>query len=153
MRTIVKFEGGKELEKALAELPRATAKNVARRALMKAADPIDDQASANSPEMSGKLERSVITGTRLTRRQRSGGARLQSDGSFRAQSKSYVEMHVGTALSRGIFTEFGTFKDRAQMWFTRAWEATKNRSLGIIKTDLGPEIEKAAARLRKKGKL
>jgi hypothetical protein len=49
-----------------------------------------------------------------------------------------------------MFTEFGTFKDRPQMWFTRAWDATQDGALITIKTELGTEIEKAAARLAKK---
>lgn len=145
----IKLEGFKELEKALADLPRATAKNVGRRTLKEAADPVDEVASRNAPKEIGKLERSVITGTRLTRRQRTGGAR-RTAGGFRSESKNYVEVHVGTSLSRGLFTEFGTFKDRAQFWFTRAWEATKMQALDIIKDRLGANVEKAAARHARK---
>jgi hypothetical protein len=49
-----------------------------------------------------------------------------------------------------MFTEFGTFKDPAQMWFTRAWESTKSEALEIIAKTLGAEIGKAATRLAKK---
>jgi HK97 gp10 family phage protein len=143
---IAKIEGLRELDRALAELPKATAKNVLRRTLNKAAKPVDDEASANAPHDTGKLEKSVIVGTQLTRSQRSSAFRPSS-------GSGYVEVHIGTGLGRGIFTEFGTFKDPAQMWFTRSWESTQDRALEIIKTDLGSEIEKAANRLRKKGKL
>jgi hypothetical protein len=40
-----KLEGFKELDRALGKLPKATAKNVLRRTLIKAAKPIDDDAS------------------------------------------------------------------------------------------------------------
>jgi HK97 gp10 family phage protein len=140
-----RVEGLRELNQALGELPKATQKNVLRRVLKKAAQPVDDEASSSAPNDTGKLEQSVITGMRLTRSQRSSA--------YRAGSNGVVEIHVGTAMGRGLFTEFGTFKDAPQMWFTRAWEGTKNQALDIIKSDLGAEIEKSASRLRKKGKL
>lgn len=136
----VKLSGFKELDSALGQLPKATARNTLVRTLKKAAKPVDAEASANAPQETGTLETSVITGTRLTRRQKSDNK----------PTKSFAEVHIGTALGRGMFTEFGTFKDAAQMWFTRAWASTKDTALGIIKSDLGTEIEKSAARLAKK---
>jgi HK97 gp10 family phage protein len=150
MPETVRIDGLRELDAALAELPKATAKNVLKRTLTKGADPVEKAAEQNAPEMSGKLERSIIIGTRLTRSQRDGGPTLQADGSFLSAAKGYVAVHIGTSLSRGMFTEFGTFKDPAQMWFTRAWESTKNEALEIISKTLGTEIEKAAARLARK---
>lgn len=146
----VKVDGLRQLEAALAQLPKATAKNVVTRTLKSAAEPVDSEASRNAPEMTGRLQKSVIVGTRLTRSQRTGGARRMRDGSFRSESKNYVELHIGTSMSRGMFTEFGTFKDRAQMWFSRAWAATKMRSLEIITSNLRNEIDRAAARLARK---
>jgi HK97 gp10 family phage protein len=145
----IKLEGFKELDRALGQLPKATAKNVLKRTLNKAADPIDQDASAAAPVLTGGLQRSVITGTRLTRSQRTGGASLTAGG-FRSASKNYVEVHVGTSLSRGLFTEFGTFKDPPQAWFRGAWEQTKGQALDIIKSELGTEIERAAKRYAKK---
>lgn len=137
-----KLEGFAALDQALGRLPKATAKNVLRRTLKKAAQPIDDDASAAAPVNTGKLQVSVITGTQLTRSQRRG-SRLTT-------SNYYAEIHVGTALGRGMFQEFGTFKDPAQPWFRPAWEATKDQALNIIKVELGGEIEKAAKRYAKK---
>lgn len=145
----VKLEGFKELDQALGKLPKSTAKNVLRRTLSRAADPVDDEASANTPKDTGKLERSVVVGTRLTKSQRAGGAVLTGSG-FRSAAKNYVEVHIGTAMGRGMFTEFGTFKDPPQAWFRRAWDSTKGEALEIIKSDLGTEIEKAAKRYAKK---
>lgn len=142
MATAFKLEGFKELDRALGQLPKATAKNVLRRTLKKAAQPLDDDASAAAPFLTGGLQKSVITGTRLTRSQRGG--------SYLRTSNYYAEIHVGTALSKGIFTEFGTFKDDAQPWFRPAWEANKTVALKIISTELKNEIEKAAKRYAKK---
>jgi HK97 gp10 family phage protein len=138
----VKLEGFKDLDRALGQLPKATAKNVLRRTLKKAADPIDQAASDAAPFLTGVLQRSVITGTQLTRSQRRG--------SFLRTSNYYAEIHVGTSLGRGMFQEFGTFKDPAQPWFRPAWEANKDQALNIIKVTLGGEIEKAAKRYAKK---
>lgn len=136
----IKIEGFKELDRALGELPKTTARNVLKRTLMKAADPVEQAAQANAPQDTGKLERSVIIGTKLTPRQR-------RDIKY---SKSFAEVYIGTALGRGMFQEFGTFKDPPQLWFSRAWSATQGRALEIISTTLGSEIEKAAARLARK---
>jgi HK97 gp10 family phage protein len=137
-----KLEGFAALDKALGQLPKATAKNVLRRVLRRAAQPIDDDASAAAPVNTGKLQVSVITGTQLTRSQRRG-AMLKT-------SNYYAEIHVGTSLGRGMFQEFGTFKDAPQPWFRPAWEANKDQALNIIKVELGGEIEKAAKRYAKK---
>jgi HK97 gp10 family phage protein len=137
-----RLEGFKELDRALGQLPKATAKNVLRRTLRKAAQPIDDDASAAAPFLTGGLQKSVITGARLTRSQRGG--------SYLRTSNYYAEIHVGTSLSKGLFTEFGTFKDPPQPWFRPAWEANKDQALNIIKVELKGEIEKAAKRYAKK---
>jgi HK97 gp10 family phage protein len=145
----VRIEGLRDLDHALAELPKATAKNVLKRTLIKAAKPIDDEASRLAPHSSGKLATSIITGTRLTRSQKGEGPVLTESG-FRSAAKNYVEVYVGTALPRGQFMEFGTFKDAPEPFMTPAWEANKEGALQIIETTLGTEIEKAAARLARK---
>ncbi len=138
----VKLSGFRELDRALGQLPKATAKNVLRRVLKKAAQPVDDAASAAAPVNTGVLERSVITGSQLTRSQRRGAVLPTSN--------YYAEIHIGTSLGRGMFQEFGTFKDAAQPWFRPAWEANKDAALTVIKVELGAEIEKAAKRDAKK---
>ena len=146
---IVKLEGFRELEAALANLPKATAKNVLKRTLMKAADPIDEDASARAPIDLGGLQRSVVTGTKLTKSQRSSGPTLTAEG-FRSDAKNYVEVHVGTSRPRGQFMEFGTFKDMPQPFMRPAWDANKNKALDTIKVTLGREIEKSAKRYARK---
>lgn len=140
--TDAKVEGLSELNAALGELPKTTAKNVLKRTLLKPAKLIDDAASSMAPKLTGKLQISIITGTKLTRRQRSSA--------YKAGTFGVVEVHVGTALSRGLFQEFGTVKMPAHPFMRPAWEANKMKALAIIKTELGTEIEKAATRLAKK---
>lgn len=138
----VKIEGLRELEAALADLPRATGKNVLRRVLKKAAAPIESTAEALAPHLTGTLERNIHMGTRLTRR--------QAQMVRKADSKSSAEIHVGTADPAGIQTEFGNVNQNAEPWLRPAWDQNKEGALNTIATDLGGEIDKAAARLARK---
>lgn len=138
MRT-VKLEGFRELDASLRELTsRATAKNVARRALKKAAEPIDDMASRLAPRLTGRLSVSVITGTQLTPSQRRG------------INRNSVEVYVGTVLSRGRYNEFGTINMAANPFMRPAWDAKQDEALLIIRHELAVEIEKAAQRAARK---
>lgn len=130
-------------DKALAEVgTKATQKNVLVRTLKAGAKPIDDQASSLAPVDTGKLQISVITGTQLTRRQR-GTA-------YKAGKLGVAEVHVGTAMSRGLFQEFGTYKMPAHPFMRPAWEANKARALEIIGSELWVEIRKATDRAARK---
>ncbi|MBO0750436.1 MAG: HK97 gp10 family phage protein [Porphyrobacter sp.] len=137
----VKIEGFRELEAALADLPKATGKNVLRRVLKKAADPIERDAAANAPVRTGKLRDDVKTGTRLTRRQAAQQRKL---------GKSEVEVHVGVANPAGLQTEFGNAHQPAQPWMRPAWDANKEGALATIGSELGTEIKKAADRVARK---
>lgn len=137
----VKVEGFRELEEALRQLPKATGKNALKRTLVKAAKPIENAAEAAAPKLSGQLERSIVTGTRLNRRQA---------GLVRKAGKSTVELHVGTANPAGVPQEFGTFKESAQPFMRPAWDAERQHALNIIAKELGGEITAAAARLARK---
>ena len=141
MRTTVKVDGFRELEAALAELPKATGKNVLKRVLLSAAEPIEGDAAANAPHLSGKLARDVKTGTRLTRRQSSMNRKL---------GKSAVEIHVGVSDPAGVQTEFGNEHQAAEPWLRPAWDANADGALETIKSDLGDEIDKAARRVAKR---
>jgi HK97 gp10 family phage protein len=138
---IVKVEGLSQLAAALDELPKRAARSTLQRVLKKAATPTRDAAQAKAPRLTGSLQKSVVIGTRLTRRQKSDA---KKDGKF------FAEIHVGTASRHGIPEEFGTFKDVAQPFMRPAWEANQAGALKIIETELGGEIEKTAARLARK---
>lgn len=130
-------------DRALAEVgKKSTQKNILVRTLKKAAKPIDDQASSLAPVETGRLQVSVITGTQLTRSQRSSA--------YRAGKLGVAEVHVGTALSRGLFQEFGTVKMPAHPFMRPAWDSNKAKALSIIGTELWVEIKKAADRAARK---
>lgn len=139
----IKIEGLRELDRALAELPKATARNVLQRTLKKAATPVHDRMEATAPRLTGHLQISVTMGpsSRLTSRQKRDAKK---------EGKHFSEFHVGTSDPAGMFMEYGTFKDPPQPWATPAWDATQDEALITIKYELGTEIEKAAARLARK---
>src|SRR5262245_22112797 len=131
----VKIEGISEVAEGLRELPKITSKNVLKRTLMNAADPISSAAVKLAPKLSGHLQTSIGAGTRLSRRQKSLH-RKESD----------VEIFVGpAALVQAITQEFGTVTNKPQPFMRPAWEANKRRALDLIKDQLAEEIEKARA--------
>ena len=134
----VKMEGLRELEAALMELPTSTAKATIRRVLKKAAAPVEAAMVAKAPKLTGALQISIRTGTKLTRRQQKFA---------KQEGKSSSEIYVGTADPAGIPQEFGTFDQNAQPFARPAWEETSSEALSIIGETLGGEIDKSANRL------
>ncbi|NTS64159.1 HK97 gp10 family phage protein [Sphingomonas sp. HHU CXW] len=142
MKVTVKVEGLRDLDAALSELPKiTTAKAVVRRVLKKAAEPLRALAEQTAPRLTGALKISIVIGTKLTRRQ----ARMA-----RKEPKSLTEMFIGTSNPAAVPQEFGTHDQKAQPFMRPAWQATKDQVLTNIGNELGPEIEKTAARLAKK---
>ena len=141
MRNRFKIEGLRETERALSDLPRATAKNVTRRVLRRRAEPIERAAEANAPTLSGALKEDVKTGTRLSRRQA---------GMNRRMGKSEVEVHVGVVDPAGVQTEFGNEHQDAEPWLRPAWDANWRGALDGIADDLWNETKKAADRAARK---
>lgn len=156
----VKIEGLAELEKALAELPKATGKNVLKRVLTKRAQPFDSAWRAlapDDPETGGNdLKSSGGIGTKLSPRQKSLHRKM-----FRDDMAS-VEIFAGPgALTQAITSEFGTgprvhengkfVGESPPHPFVRpAWDSNKDGLLDGIAKDLGDEIMKAASRLARK---
>ncbi len=135
-----KIEGLKELEEALKELPKATSRNVLIRALRRAAAPMAEDMMSRAPFLRGQLQRSITTGTKLSRRQRS-----------QHQKVSAVEIFVGAgALVQAITQEFGTVNHAAKPFARPAWDSNVRGAVNIIRDDVAEEIEKARQRLARK---
>jgi HK97 gp10 family phage protein len=160
IRTVVRVEGFRELDKALGQLPESTARNTLRRVLKKAAEPIHIQAKSLAPvrdasdpdvyygpadnrrlRLRGTTKFLVQSGTRLTKRQ----ARA-----VRKAGKYFAEHYVGTRDRVAQLVEYGTSESRAQPFMRPAWDANKMKALEIIKSELGEEIQKSATRLARK---
>lgn len=138
---MVKMEGLADLERALMELPRATSKATLRRVLKKAAAPVEAAMVAKAPRLTGALQISIRSGTKLTKRQQRFAKK---------EGKSSSEIYVGTADPAGIPQEFGWSEGAAHPFARPAWEETQDGALVTIATELGGEIEKSRARLAAK---
>lgn len=139
-RQVLKVEGLKDLEDALKELPKATARNVLLRALKEQAAPIAQAGEANAPRLTGGLAQSYVVGTKLSRRQR---------GLHKKESP--VEIFVGpTPHPKSVQTEFGNAHQAPHPHLRPAWDAKVMSVLDGIKEALAGQIEKARARLARK---
>ena len=141
----VRVDGLREMDAALAELTKAGARGVLRRAGLQALQPVADAAQAAAPRLSGKLQVSIGTGTKLTKRQASLHRKMVRD------DKASVEVFAGAGgLAQATQMEFGNFKDAPQPYMRGAWDGGKGRVLDDLKASLGAEIAKAAARAARK---
>jgi HK97 gp10 family phage protein len=135
-----KMEGLKELDRLLGELPKATGKNVLKRTLTRAAEPIRSMAERLAPKATGRLKRGIVVSSTLSKRQRS-----------QHQKKALVEVYVGAEpLAQSTLQEFGTHNQPPQPFLRPAWDANKEAALEIIKGGLAQEIDRAVKRLAKK---
>lgn len=146
MTETFKIEGAAALEAALKALVDAVGKDTQgkaamRRALTQAAKPMEERAKVLAPKLTMALTDSIVTGTRLTKRQ----ARMT-----RKLGKSAVEVHVGTADPAGVTQEFGTFKEPPQPFMGPAWDDTQDQVFEAIGAAAWSEIEKTAKRVASK---
>jgi hypothetical protein len=152
----LKLEGAKELEAALRELPKRIGKNVIKRALTKAAEPMLRQAQQNAARTKPALgEKGVNLSTVLSRRQKRG---------IKARDGNTVYLFLGANSARwGIahLIEFGTSmrahksgkstgRMAAQPWLRDAWAAYKQQTLDNFGKYLWQEIDKAAKSLARR---
>lgn len=133
---VVRTEGLKEVEQALAQLPKATGRNVMRRVAVKRLKPIGDDMKARAPHLYGDLEESVIVTTKRPRNHR---------------KQSEVEAYAGPGrMPQAHLQEFGTQHHAPQPFARPAWDAGKGNLLPGLAADFWDEINKAADRLAKK---
>lgn len=134
-----RIEGLKELDTALKELPKATARNVLLRTLKKVGEPISKDAARLAPDdpaTGGKDLKNSIRVLSVPAKER----------------ESHVEVAVGptTKAFWGLFQEFGTPHHGPQPFMRPAWDGGVMRALNEIKRTLAEEIEKARKRLARK---
>ena len=171
----VDFAGGRELDKALAEIGKAAARRVLHRVLKKAGQPIADLAGQLAPDdpktPSPDLHTSMLVSTTLQNPlgnaefaavMKAGGSKAEAGRALRdarrdATGGSFAIMHVGPEAGQfhGLLQEFGTAHHGPQPFLRPAFDAKGTEALKIIEHDLGNEIMKTAqrqaARRAKKG--
>lgn len=149
----IRIEGLQEVQKALRELPKATAKNIIRRILKKRGEPIAEAARKHVPIDEGDLKNSIAVSTKLSKRQK----RMH-----RKPDPNDVEVYVGPGPHpQAHWLEFGTDErthasgksvgDVPKKPFMRpAWDSQRRGVLVGIRQDLWTEIKNAADRLARK---
>jgi hypothetical protein len=146
-----KVIGLSDLDHALGELPKTTAKNTLRRTGLKALEPfvakvrsmapVDADPESSPKRPPGTLRDSYIAGTKLNKSQAKTAKR---------EGKSFVEVYAGTNDAAGVQTEFGNAHQSPQPHARPAWDGTQMQVLELVGFGLFEEIMKAAARLAKK---
>ena len=145
MSVTVKFEGGRELERALADLgKRTTQKRTAERALRRAAEPIRDEWVRLAPEDRGDLKRAIKIGRAVK------GIQRQLRGSEAAQFIGIDESENRRLHIYAEVQEFGNENNPAQPAGRPAWQAKKYEALERLGDDLWAEIDKTAQRAARK---
>ena len=142
MSIAVRFEGGRELERALQELGReATQKASLRRAARVALQPVADLAQANAPRLTGTLQLSVGVGTRLSKRQAGLHRRMFRD------DRAAVEVFAGAGpLAQATQAEFGNRDQAPQPYMRPAWDAEGRKTLDRLAVAIWADIQRTAAR-------
>jgi HK97 gp10 family phage protein len=144
----VRIDGLKELDHALGELPKATARNTLRRVLMRIAQPMASEMKSiapDDPRTAKDLKASIGAGTKLSPRQAKMHRKATRD------DKNFAEVFVGAGpIPHSHLQEFGTTNHGPQPYVRPVWDAWRNRIVPMIKPALWEEIEKAAQRLARK---
>jgi HK97 gp10 family phage protein len=124
MKTRVRIEGLKDLDRALGELPRATARATLKRVLLKAGRPIAEAAKLYAPVDKGDLKDDITVSAKIkndvgkkefTQAMRRGDGTAAAVKAMRSARReaggegSFAEVGVGptTAHPEAIFPEFG----------------------------------------------
>lgn len=125
-----------EVDAALADLPRATGKNVLRRVAKAGLAPIAEEMKRLAPVDYGDLRDSINVTTKNPKGNR---------------KESSIEAHAGPGrLPQAHLREFGGDHHPAQPYVRPAWDQGKDALLNGIKDSLWNEIENATKRLARK---
>lgn len=139
-RQSFKIEGLADLDEALTELPKATARAVLVRTLKEQGKAIKDAGEALAPRDKGGLKASYTVTQSLSRRQKSFN-----------KKESMVEVYIGPGpAAKGVQTEFGNAHQAAQPHLRPAFDGNVMKVLEGIKNELATQIEKTRARIAKK---
>lgn len=143
----VKLSGVRELDRALAEMKKSTARGVLKRVAMKALQPIAEAAQRFAPVDDGYLRDSIVVSDKLN-----DSASRDAPKLARGERATGITVYCGTTNRNGVPREFGTVRTAAQPFLRPAWHGGQDRVLKDVQQMLGEEIEKTAARAAKRKK-
>jgi len=160
MALSLKLTGIDNIQDMLAELPKATNKNVVRRAMMDAAEPMAEHAADLAPVLGGDLSEGITVTTQIVK--------SQADDT-RRPGKDEVRAFVGANYRPGTdgyaphahLVEFGTGERQhksgksvgqmpAQPFMRPAFDGGKDTFISRFSTALLEQVNKAVARFRRK---
>jgi HK97 gp10 family phage protein len=142
VKVTFRVEGLKECEEALKALPFATSKNVLRRALKVAAEPVASDAQQRVAKLTGQLGRSITVGTKL------GSKRQRKEAS---KTREGVEVYVGAGpLPHAHIVEFGSSRQAADPFLRPAVDANGKQIMETFRDELRAEVSKAMQRHERK---
>jgi HK97 gp10 family phage protein len=153
------IEGFDVLNAVLQELPRATQRNVLKKAARQALQPTFEQARDSAPVRTGKLRESV----RMEVGMDDPGYRARARASFKAKGHArgvkktkgggniLASIKVGgRGAFHAPFVEFGTVKMAADPFLRPAFDSDAGSMVDRLRQFFGVEVRKAAARKAKK---
>lgn len=135
----MRFEGGRDLERALFELKTASAKAATRRSLLRVGAYFAQAAARLAPRDTNNLAESYAVGTRLNKRQRK-----------LSRKESPFEVYVGPTDPAGVQTEFGNQNQAATPHLRPAWDQEVRNLFDQIAQSLQEQIAKAVARAKRR---
>jgi HK97 gp10 family phage protein len=146
----VKTTGFRELERALLDLPKSTARGTARRAMVQALQPVLSAAQGSVPRgATGNLAAGLAISSTLNKNQ-ARSARADRVGGL-------LTLYVGAQSPHAHLVEFGTGPrfhksgkfvgvSPARPFLRPAWDGNAAQVLEILSAHLRVEIEKTLAR-------
>ena len=144
-----KFEGGRELEATLVQLPRAVSKRTARQSQIEALEPIAATMAAKAPRLTGGTSRSVNVGTALARSQKRYGGFAGG-----AKDPDTQVVYAGPdARPQALLSEIGSVHNAPSPYVRPAWDGAVGGLLERFGGIFGPRVMAAFERAAKKGKL
>jgi HK97 gp10 family phage protein len=151
----MKVEGLRELERALAELPKATGKNVLRRTARDALEPMRAAAEGMAPRQFGDLAASIEISDKRTPAAKRKTKVVRTSAGFRSARSEGVEMAMGPTkdsdvLNYATFQEFGTVNMPPQPFMRPAWDAEAKPTVERVKDSLWGHVSRAATKRAKK---
>jgi HK97 gp10 family phage protein len=159
----VKLTGFKDLEAALGRLTKATARNVMRRALTEAAEPMARAARQNAPRDDDQLYESIEISAQVKGEagaaaygtaMHSGASKSQAVAAMKdaRSGNSFVQLYLGptTQAPHAHWQEFGTIYHAPSPYLRPAFDEQAQPTVDRLKVSLMDEIEKAAARVARK---
>ena len=146
----IRVDGFKELDSALKEMKTATARGTVRRAMLKAFQPMADEASRLAPDdprtPAPDLHRTIKVGDTL----KAGRSVMTKGFGFKDGQVTVWMGPTREGYPQAMMQEFGTVNQPAQPYMRPAWDEGRDQLLEDLKTGLETEITKTAERAARK---